>query len=328
MDASQALEVDLHRLELRFAPTRLPEPRAVEALARSIERSGQVIACVAVAQGQDGGPLVLVDGYRRVLALRRLGRDTALVETWNCDLAAALLEVLARTSARPLAALEEGLLLRELVQQQGLSQREVARRTGRDVSWVSRRLELVCGLPDALLEAVREAVVSSWAATRILAPLARANNEHATGLLGALRSTPLSTRELRRWFEHYQGASHEARERMVEHPKMFIEALATRDQQHADVRLRGGVEGACEVEARQVMAIAARLRKRLRTLAAQPLSESLVHAIAALRGSLASLQRDLERYCDDPEPNPRRGANPAGAGPQPARDRPSAQALA
>ena len=32
------LEVDLHRLDLRFLDARLQEPRAVEALARSIER--------------------------------------------------------------------------------------------------------------------------------------------------------------------------------------------------------------------------------------------------------------------------------------------------
>ena len=35
--AAQAQEVDLHRLELRFAEARLLEPRSVEALARSIE---------------------------------------------------------------------------------------------------------------------------------------------------------------------------------------------------------------------------------------------------------------------------------------------------
>ena len=327
MDASPASEVDLHRLELRFSAARLAEPRAVESLARSIERCGQIVACIAVAE-EAGERLVLVDGYRRIQALRRLGRDTALVEAWDCDLVAALLRVLAGTNARPWAALEQALLLRELVANHGLSQHEVARRCGRDASWVSRRLELVCGLPDALLGAVREGAVSSWAATRILAPLARANGEHAMGLLQALGAAPLSTRQLQRWFEHYQSSPRTLRDRMVAHPAMFIEALGARDEQRASERLRAGPEGACEAEARQIAAIAARLRARLRTLAAQPLSESLVSALAALAAPLAGLQRDLGRYCDDPEPDPRGGANPAGAGPQPARDRPRAQALA
>lgn len=328
MDDSAALEVDLHRLELRFAQARLPEPRAVESLARSIERCGQIVACIVVAEVEAGERLVLIDGYRRVQALRRLGRDTAMVQAWSGDVSAALLAVLARTNARPWAALEEALLLRELVANHGLSQHEVARRCGRDASWVSRRLELVRGLPDALLEAVRDATVSTWAATRILAPLARANGEHATGLLQALGSAPLSTRQLQRWFEHYQSSPSTLRDRMVAHPGSFIEALDARAQQRADTRLRGGPEGACEAEARQIAAIAARLRARLRTLGAQRLSESLVSALAALAAPLTGLQNDLGRYCHDPEPDPRRGANPAGAGLQPARDRPSAQALA
>jgi len=189
--ATARLEVDLHRLELRFASARLLEPHAVEQLARSIERCGQVIPCIAVPEA-GGEPLVLVDGYRRIAALRRLGRDTALVERWACDIAQALISVLSRAQGRTFAAIEEALLLRELIHGQGLSQHELARRCGRDVSWVCRRLQLLSALPDAMLVAVREGALSTWAATRVFAPLARANPEHAERLLAALHATPLS----------------------------------------------------------------------------------------------------------------------------------------
>ena len=96
---SHCLDLDLHRLELRFADSRLVEPRAVARLAESIERCGQIVPCVVVAapQSQDGKgggvqALVLIDGYRRVGALRRLGRDTVGVEQWSCDLTTALFE--------------------------------------------------------------------------------------------------------------------------------------------------------------------------------------------------------------------------------------------
>ena len=177
---TQATEVDLHRLELRFAAARLIEPRAIEALAHSIEQSGQLIACIAVPD-TDGKRLILIDGYRRVQALHRLGRDTARVVTWNCELPQALLTVLAQSSRRPFAAMEEALLLQELVRGQGLSEREVARRSGRDVSWVSRRLELVCGLPDSVIAAVRQGTVSlgrrpgCWPRWRAPTPRRRAN---------------------------------------------------------------------------------------------------------------------------------------------------------
>ena len=104
---THCLDLDLHRLDLRFAGARVAEPRAVERIARSIERGGQIVPCVAVADPpvevlQGGERLVLIDGYRRVAALRRLGHDTARVECWACDLAEAMLCVLARDAKPPM----------------------------------------------------------------------------------------------------------------------------------------------------------------------------------------------------------------------------------
>src|SRR3972149_10417979 len=101
MHESQCLEVDLHRLELRYAAARVLEPRAGERLARSIEKSGQLMPCIGVAEGER---VVLLDVYRRIAALKRLARDTAFVERWACTLAAGLLSVLCRTQARAFAA--------------------------------------------------------------------------------------------------------------------------------------------------------------------------------------------------------------------------------
>ena len=46
---SERLDLDLHRLDLRFADSRLVEPRAVARMARSIERCGQIVPCIVVA---------------------------------------------------------------------------------------------------------------------------------------------------------------------------------------------------------------------------------------------------------------------------------------
>jgi ParB family transcriptional regulator, chromosome partitioning protein len=326
--ATARLEVDLHRLELRYASARLLEPRAVEQLARSIERSGQLLPCIAVPEA-GGEPLVLVDGYRRIAALRRLGRDTALVERWTCDLAQALISVLSRAQGRTFAAIEEALLLRELIHGQGLSQQELARRCGRDGSWVCRRLQLLSALPEATLAVVREGGLSTWAATRVFVPLARANPEHAERLLGALRATPLSTRELRCWFEHYQGANRTLRERLITHPRLFLEAVHSRDEQGALERLRAGPEGECLTDLRGIEAIIARLRKRLPTLYADALPEALASAFARLCITLQALQNELTRYGEhDPTRDTQRGTHPASARPDLARDQSPAQAVA
>jgi len=329
MDHATALceEVDLHRLELRFAPLRVPEPRAVERLVRSIERAGQLVPCVVVASGN---ALVLLDGYRRVAALRRLQRDRARVERWDCGLGEALLGWMARAQGRVLYPIEEALLLRELMHDQRLSQHEVASRCGRDVSWVNRRLQLVSGLPDILFGAVREGTLSTWAATRVMAPLARANGEHAQLLLEGLKREGLSTRELRQWFEHYQRSPRLVRERLVQSPRLFIEALRAADEQRADAQLRAGPDGSCARELCQALALIERVRRQLAALAsAGGFDHDLVGQLARLRAAIEALHTELGSYLEhDPHPDPRCGTHPAGAGPQPARDRPPAAPVA
>ena len=213
----QTLESDLHRLDLRFASLRMRQPRLVDRLARSIEQDGQLVPVVAVAEPADRW--VLIDGYLRIQALGRLSRDTARVELWDCPLSEALLIVLVRVQGRTWEAIEEGAVIRELITRFELSQREVARQTGRDVSWVNRRLSLVQELPEALFVAICQGELSTWAATRVLAPLARANNDQAQTLLTALQRDPLSTRELHTWYQHYQKANRLKRERMLAQPR-------------------------------------------------------------------------------------------------------------
>jgi ParB-like chromosome segregation protein Spo0J len=316
---SHRLDLDLHRLDLRFAASRLVEPAAVARIAQSIERCGQIVPCIVVAaagaSGADADPLVLVDGYRRVAALRRLGRDTALVERWACDLPAAVLGVLARAQDRPFAGIEEALLLRELLQGQGLSQHELARRCGRDVSWVSRRLQLLTGLPEAALAAVRAGRLSAWAATRVVVPLARASAAHADALLAALAETPLTTRELQRWFEHYQPAARAVRERMVSHPRLFLDALQADDNRRTGARLRDGPEGECLADLRCLEAVLARLRARAAAL--QPLPPALPAALPRLRAAMEALTRTIAREdTHDPDRDPHHGAHLAGTGSQ------------
>jgi ParB family transcriptional regulator, chromosome partitioning protein len=329
---TRRLDLELHRLDLRFAGARLVEPRAVDRIARSIECAGQIVPCIAVANPAVKPPtvdeqLVLIDGYRRVAALRRLGRDTAAVECWLCDLTEALLSLLARAQSRPLAQIEEALLLRELTQALGLSQREVARRCGRDNSWVARRLQLLTAVPDTALDAVRNGQLSSWAATRVIAPLARANAEHADRLLKALAGAQLSTRELRRWFNHYRQASRTSRERLVNHPHLFLQAAQETAEQDRSELLRDGPEGECDADLRRINVLIARLRKRLPTL--RPLPETLVSAVPWLQASLQALCDDIKGYSEhDSDRDPQQRANLKSAGSEPARDQSPVEAVA
>ena len=318
------LDLDLHRLELRFAGTRLMDGAAVERLARSMAEHGQIEPCVAVAAGDS---FVLIDGYRRVAALRRLGRDQARVESWTCAVAEGLIAVLTRNQGRSFTALEEGLLIRELMAGSGLSQRDLARRCGRDAAWVNRRLALLSALSEAALAAVQRGALSSWSAARVVAPLARANGAHADRLLASLAKEPLSTRDLKRWFGEYRKANKAARERMVDQPQLLMGTLRDQEQRREGAKLRNGPEGECAADIKIIEAATARLCKRLATQGAA--LAFLGMAIARLRGAIGALVAEMERRCDeDAERDPKGGEDPGGARQGAARDRKGAGAVA
>jgi ParB family transcriptional regulator, chromosome partitioning protein len=320
------MELDLHRLELRFAVTRISDALAVQRLADSMEEHGQLVECIAAGEPADVGP-VLIDGYRRVAALRRLGRDTAQVQCWGCPVAQALAQVLARAGSRAFMPLEEALLLRELIDAHGLTQRDAARQCARDVSWVQRRLMLLGALPEALLQAVRDARVSSWAATRVFVPLARANSEHAQRLLAGVQAQRLSTRELCTWFEHYQGAPHAQRQRMVEHPRLFIDSLNERERERDAKRLREGPEREVMGELGHLHALLERVRRRLEPLST-PVPAPLARACGRVHAALPDVASELRRLCHDPDRDPQQRHHASPTGHQPARDEQAAGAVA
>jgi ParB family chromosome partitioning protein len=331
-------EVELDRLELRFAATRVSDARAVQRLVQSIDACGQLIECIAVGQprplpaGDDkaaAAPLVLVDGYRRVAALRKLGRDTALVECWNCTVGAALARVLACSRSRAFTAIEEALLLRDLVDAQRLSQREAARQCGRDVSWVQRRLQLLGEVPEAVLRSVCREEVSTWSAVRVFVPLARANTEHAARLLARMGQPQqaLSTRELGTWLAQYRCAQRSQRERMVEQPRLFIDSLNERERERAARQLKGGPEQQAVAALGYLQAQLERVRRVLGALQC-PTGVPLARACRRVRGSLPEVDAELRRLGDEVHGDRQQRAHVAGPGPLAARDSEAAAPVA
>ena len=249
--------IDLHALIPRFASLRLHDAPELARLVASIEQQGQLMPVVAVPEVETAGHWVLIDGYRRHEALQRLGEDRIWVDAWERSVDEALMACLARGPDRAWEAIEEAALIAELSSRHSLQ--GIARQLGRDVSWVSRRLSLIKALPEDLLDQVRKGRISLWAATRILAPLARANAEHARILLAQLEHEPLSTRELKRFYEQYRQARKVQRRRLVENPALFLQALDSQEQAADDKRLAAGPEGAWYKDLRVVSAILERL---------------------------------------------------------------------
>ena len=234
-------EIEIAQLHLRYAHTRIEWPQRVLALASSIERFGQILPVIVLREGANS--FVLIDGYLRVKAIKRCLRDTVMAEIWEGKEEEALVEVLARGNSRKWDLMEEAALLRELHDQYHLSQSRIASLVGRKQSWVSGRLALYSALSEDLMESIRKGAISTWAATRVIAPIARAIPEHAKALSDNLSKASLSTRELTLLFRHYQKANRKQRENIVCEPFLFLKALHSKEQATEAKTLKEGLEG-------------------------------------------------------------------------------------
>jgi ParB/RepB/Spo0J family partition protein len=232
-------EIEISQLELRYAHTRIERPEGVAALAGSIERFGQIIPVIVLKEEN----VILLDGYLRVKALKALGRDTVLAEVWECKEEEALVELLARTQSRKWDLLEEAALLQELHEHYQLSQARIASLVGRKQSWVSGRLALYRTLSEDLVALIRKGAISTWTATRVIVPIARALPEQGKLLSEHLAKVSCSTREMATFFRHYQKANRKQRENMVRAPALFLKSVRAKEEAHEATILKGGPEG-------------------------------------------------------------------------------------
>jgi len=252
-------EIDIHRLELRYSHIRVQDPSRIRRLADSISSHGQLKALLTVSGDKDR--LILIDGYQRQAALLYLGRDTAQVLIRSCSEDQALAGLLIKRGERPWQAIEEAGIIQELYRRFDCSFDKIGSRIGRNKSYVKRRLDLLESLPEEILQLVLSGAISTWSASRILVPLARANADDATTLAANLERDPMSTRQLRTFYEHYQKSNRKVRERMLAAPNMFVKSLQAVEHTAGD-----GPEEKWLRDAKAVCGILHRLQKNTDTV--------------------------------------------------------------
>ncbi len=214
--------IEPHLLDLHFSHVRMHRSHTLSELMTSIEQHSQLVAAIVVPT--DEKRFVLIDGYLRLKAIQRLGQDTLKVEVWQTEPLQALFSLFASQQSAKLEVIEEAMLLREIQSRYSCSQETLAHRIGRSASWISYRLSLINDLPENVLKAVYQGKLSTWAASRLFAPFARANSQHAEQFLNYLLKHYHSTREQQHFFEHYQTSNTQVRENMVAAPDLFFKS--------------------------------------------------------------------------------------------------------
>lgn len=219
------MQVEFGQLELRFEALRISGAAAQSRLMAQLSAVGQQ-SPVAIVDAEAATRYVLIDGYRRAEALRRLGHDTIEAVALPLSVPDALLWHRRQEAARRRTAIEDGWLLRELCEGHALSQGEVARRLGRSESWVSRRLALVEQLPERVQQLVRQAAISAHVAMKYMVPLARANASDCEKLAEGIAGQRVSVRKMHKLYVAWRAADAQTRKRIVEHPTLFLSASA------------------------------------------------------------------------------------------------------
>lgn len=224
IDAStdKIIDVEWHQLDMRYQGLRIHTDSAVRLLMLSIHVHGLLVPITVVASWVEGRPWVVIDGYLRILALKALGHDLIQATVWQLDAAEALLNVYRHNRSRAWEAFEEANLLQELLTTHQYSQAKLAQLLGKSEFWICYRLQLLTQLPSFVQEAIAKGVLSSWVASRILYPFARANAEHAEQFVDYLRVKSHTSREIQSFYEQYLRSNKKAREVLITNPAIFF----------------------------------------------------------------------------------------------------------
>jgi ParB family chromosome partitioning protein len=230
------VEVDLDSLDLRYGKLRARRPALEKRLMASLEEVGQQSPVIVVA-GEEPGRWVLIEGRKRVRALKRLKVEAVKAVVWELAPAEALIAAYQLQDGSGWNALEEGWLVWELVRGDGLSLAEVGRRLERSKGWVSGRLGLIEGLPEQVLDGVLSGKIGAYVATRYLLPFARANASDCEKLAQKIMEHEFRSREVEALCQHYAAAAPSSRRRIVEEPARFLAAVKEARKGALDLQL-------------------------------------------------------------------------------------------
>jgi ParB family transcriptional regulator, chromosome partitioning protein len=265
----------------------------------SVSEIGQQTPVVVL---REGGRAVLLDGYKRVRALERLGRDTAFAVEWALPEPEALLLERLMRSGETDSALEQGWLLRELSERFGLTATELAKRFDKSESWVSRRLALVRELPESIQERVRAGQLQAHSAMKYLVPLARVCREEAERVAEALGARQLSSRDVGALCFAWRSGTDETRELILRSPEVVLraqeEARRPAPVVRADERLLS--------ELSAIAAISRRVTRGFREAAPKPWSpatrEEVGRALRSAEADFAALVSTCRKEVIDAGP--------------------------
>lgn len=316
------MQLEFHQLDRRWEHLRASRPDRQRRLLASLATSGQQTPIVVVALTGQPESYVVIDGYKRVAALKQLNRDTVEAVVWPMSEAeAVVLDRSMRLSQRE-TALEEGWLLGELEERFGYGVDELARLFDRNASWVMRRLALVELLPESVQQQVRDGKLSAHVAAKHLAAVARVSLDDCLRMADGFARHHFNTRQASELYKAWREGSSLTRERILGQPELFLKARKQVEQQAPPTpaaELLGDLE--------MVVAITKRARGRVGRAALKMNLEQCEEARRQIDRALVQLNELAKRIPREEEHVEQRtkdgDSGTCGSGSEPPTDRPS-----
>jgi ParB family chromosome partitioning protein len=263
----------------------------------SLATEGQLHPVLVVAsneEGDAGAGYVLIDGYRRAKALKRLNRDTVTAVVLPLTESSALLYHHSQESVQPRTAFEDGWLLRELIELHGMSQAEVSRQLQRSESWVSRRLSLVRELPESAQALVRQGKLCSHGAMKYLVPLARAKMSSCKEVVRHLTGRT-TARELKRVYHSWKNGDADQRHRIETHPELFLKAVEILEKRPV---FEGDEIQDISNDMAILDAVSGRVRRRISKMDGVTIPDVVIESYRMAQSSFSALAEVMEKRID------------------------------
>jgi ParB family chromosome partitioning protein len=133
LSAEPTMQLEFHQLEQCWEHLRVRPAAQQRRLIASLAEAGQQTPIIVVRSKTEENRYVVIDGHKRIRALRQLGRDIVEATVWDMSAAEALLQDRTMRFSAQESALEQGWLLAEMEQRFEYSLEELARRFDRSV---------------------------------------------------------------------------------------------------------------------------------------------------------------------------------------------------
>jgi len=144
--------VEMCELDLKYEEFRLQDKYREGRLLASISETGIKESTVCITPEHERP--ILLDGFKRYRAAKKLGLNTLPFKSISTEEAMGVLELLRISNAKSLNILEQARFVDQLKNVHKLSVREIAERVQRSVGWVSVRLGLLSEMSPTVLQEV------------------------------------------------------------------------------------------------------------------------------------------------------------------------------